>query len=109
MVAMVQPMTLLLSILSFGIGHVKLSLINSAACALLVSVASFAGTAQAAGCLKGAAVGGVAGHYAHHHAVIGAVGGCLVGRHMAKRHAQEVAAQQHAAMQPGQPVHAQMQ
>jgi len=29
-----------------------------------------AGTANAAGCLKGAVVGGVAGHYAGHHAVV---------------------------------------
>ncbi|MFP3802214.1 hypothetical protein, partial [Paraburkholderia sp. SIMBA_027] len=43
-----------------------------------------AGTANAAGCLKGAVVGGVAGHYAGHHAVVGAVGGCMVGRHLAK-------------------------
>lgn len=38
-----------------------------------------AGTANAAGCIKGAVVGGVAGHYAGHHAVVGAVGGCMVG------------------------------
>jgi uncharacterized protein YcfJ len=47
-----------------------------------------AGTANAAGCLKGAVVGGVAGHYAGHHAVVGAVGGCMVGKHLAKQHAQ---------------------
>jgi len=38
------------------------------------------GTANAAGCLKGA------------------VGGCLVGRHLAKQHAQQEAAQRQAAM-----------
>lgn len=80
----------------------KLSVINTAACIVVASIASFAGTAQAAGCLKGAAVGGVAGHYAHHHAIIGAVGGCIVGRHMANKHAEEVAAQQHAAAQSTQ-------
>ena len=48
-----------------------------------------AGTANAAGCIKGAVVGGVAGHYAGHHAVAGAVGGCIVGHHLAKKHAQE--------------------
>jgi hypothetical protein len=47
-----------------------------------------AGTANAAGCLKGAVVGGVAGHYARHHSVVGAVGGCMVGRYLAKQHAQ---------------------
>jgi len=85
---------------------VKHRLVNSAAFALALAFTSLAGTAQAAGCLKGAAVGGVAGHYAHHHAVLGAVGGCVVGRHMAKKHAEEVAAQQHAATQPV-PVHQQ--
>jgi outer membrane lipoprotein SlyB len=39
--------------------------------------------AQAKGCLKGAAVGAIAGHYMHHHAVLGAIGGCVVGRHLA--------------------------
>lgn len=47
-----------------------------------------AGTANAAGCLKGAVVGGVAGH----HVVVGAVGGCMVGRYLAKQHAQHQAA-----------------
>jgi hypothetical protein len=35
--------------------------------------------AYAAGCLKGAAVGGVAGHLAGHHAVLGAGAGCIIG------------------------------
>ena len=39
--------------------------------------------AEAKGCLKGALVGGVAGHYARHHAVLGALGGCAVGHHLA--------------------------
>ena len=41
------------------------------------------GPAQAKGCLKGALAGGVAGHYAGHHAVLGAIGGCAVGHHLA--------------------------
>jgi outer membrane lipoprotein SlyB len=50
----------------------------------------FNGAANAAGCLKGAAVGAVAGHIAGHHTVLGAVGGCIVGRHLAnKKAAQE--------------------
>lgn len=41
----------------------------------------------------GAAVGGVGGHYVGKgHAVLGAVGGCLVGRHMANKKAKENAA-----------------
>ncbi len=39
--------------------------------------------AQAAGCLKGAAVGGVAGHFVGHHAILGAVAGCAIGHHEA--------------------------
>jgi len=39
--------------------------------------------AQAAGCLSGAAVGGVAGHFAGHHGLIGAGIGCAVGHHHA--------------------------
>ena len=55
-----------------------------------------AGSAIAAGCFKGAVVGGVAGHYAGHHAVAGAIGDCIVGHHIAKKQAEERAAQQQA-------------
>ena len=41
------------------------------------------GSAGAVGCLSGAAVGGVAGHVAGHHGVIGAAAGCAVGHHAA--------------------------
>jgi hypothetical protein len=34
-----------------------------------------------AGCLTGAAVGGVAGHFAGHHGLIGAGVGCAIGHH----------------------------
>ena len=36
-----------------------------------------------AGCLSGAAVGGVAGHFVGHHGLIGAGVGCAVGHHRA--------------------------
>ena len=52
---------------------------------------------QAAGCLKGAAVGGVAGHFAGHHGVLGAGAGCLIGRHEANKHARERAEQDRAS------------
>lgn len=45
--------------------------------------------AQAAGCLKGAAVGGVAGHVAGHHGVAGAAVGCAVGHHEASKKAKQ--------------------
>jgi hypothetical protein len=49
--------------------------------------------AQAAGCLKGAAVGGVAGHVAGHHGVLGAGAGCVIGHHEANKHARQKAQQ----------------
>ena len=52
----------------------------SAAALLLLS----AGAAEARGCLKGAAIGGVAGHFAGHHALAGAAIGCVVAHHHAK-------------------------
>jgi hypothetical protein len=36
--------------------------------------------AEAAGCIKGAIVGGLAAHLTHHNGLLGAVGGCIVGR-----------------------------
>jgi hypothetical protein len=49
--------------------------------------------AQAAGCLKGAAVGGIAGHVAGHHTMLGAAAGCAIGHHEAAKHAREDRAQ----------------
>lgn len=54
----------------------------------------------AKGCIKGAAVGGVGGHFVGKgHAVAGAAIGCVVGHHRAK-----VAARRQAAPQPA-PAH----
>ena len=50
------------------------------------------GEASAKGCLKGAAVGGVAGHFAGGHSVIGAGVGCAIGRHRANKADREAAA-----------------
>ena len=55
--------------------------------------------AQAKGCIKGAVVGGVAGHYAGRHPIIGAIGDYVVGRHLAKAKAAKVA----TARQSGEP------
>lgn len=65
-----------------------------AAVAFLMAAGSVAAPAQATGCLKGAAVGGVAGHLAGHHAVLGAGAGCVIGHHEANKHAQEKSQQQ---------------
>ena len=66
--------------------------------ALASMLAATAIPADAKGCIKGAIVGGVAGHYAGHHGWLGAAAGCVIGHHMAKKHAREM---QNAA--PDQP------
>ena len=60
-----------------------------AAAMMVVSATLLPGTADAAGCLKGAMVGGIAGHYAGHHGLLGAGAGCLIGKHYANKHARQ--------------------
>jgi hypothetical protein len=43
------------------------------------------GPADANGCIKGAVVGGAAGHMAGHHGLLGAAAGCAVGHHEARK------------------------
>ena len=50
---------------------------------LTVAVCALPVIANAHGCIKGAAVGGVVGHVAGHHAVAGAAVGCVIGHHRA--------------------------
>lgn len=64
----------------------KLALAAAVSCIALLAASS---QADAAGCLKGAAVGGVAGHVAGHHGVLGAVAGCAVGHHEAGKAARQ--------------------
>ena len=49
--------------------------------------------------IKGAIAGGMQVITHGHHAVIGAVGGCVVGHHLAKKHAQEQGAAKAQAAQ----------
>jgi hypothetical protein len=60
----------------------------------LLGLALASGGAQAKGCLEGAAVGGVAGHVAGKHGVIGAAGGCAIGHHEASKKEKEQQAAQ---------------
>ncbi len=60
----------------------KSALVMAAALGLAFTPLLSLAPAEAKGCLKGALVGGVAGHMAH-HGVLGAIGGCVVGHHMA--------------------------
>jgi hypothetical protein len=56
-----------------------------AACVAATCAALLPGIAEAKGCLKGAAVGGIGGHFAGHHGLVGAAAGCAVGHHMANK------------------------
>ncbi len=56
-----------------------------ALCAAISCVALLPGLSEAKGCLKGAAIGGIGGHVAGHHGLIGAAAGCAVGHHMANK------------------------
>lgn len=68
--------------------------------ALLLSLGIAPQLANAKGCLKGAAVGGVGGHVAGGHGVLGAAAGCAVGRHMANKKDKQAAQQQAAPARP---------
>jgi len=57
-------------------------------CAAVIFALATGQSAEAKGCLKGAAVGGAAGHFAGHHGILGAVAGCVVGRHEANKRRQ---------------------
>jgi hypothetical protein len=57
-----------------------------------VSLLAQTGPAPAKGCIKGALVGGVAGHYAH-HTFLGAAAGCVAGRSLANRKAAQTSGQ----------------
>ncbi len=70
----------------------KHTIMGMAAAAVLASTAGVAD----AGCLGGAVVGGVGGHFVH-HPVLGAVGGCVVGHHMAMVHKRQMRAQRAAS------------
>lgn len=61
------------------------------AAAMMAVMAVAAPAANAKGCLKGAAVGAVGGHFLHHHGLLGAGIGCAIGHHHAKVKARRAA------------------
>ena len=69
----------------------KTILLSTGAAMLMLSAVAAQAPAEAKGCLKGAAVGGIGGHMAGHHGLIGAGAGCAVGHHMANKKAKEAA------------------
>ncbi|HEY1795932.1 MAG TPA: hypothetical protein VGG57_07415 [Stellaceae bacterium] len=60
-----------------------------AVAALAFGSATLPGTANAAGCVKGAVVGGAAGHFMGHHTLAGAAVGCAIGHHEATKRQRE--------------------
>jgi uncharacterized protein YcfJ len=73
----------------------------SALCAAAVGV----NNANAVGCVSGGAAGAIAGHMAHHHAVLGAVGGCIAGHEINKHNKKlkEQEAHQQSMQNPSAP------
>jgi hypothetical protein len=65
------------------------SILMPVAFVLVLAAGLIPAPVQAAGCLKGAAIGGVAGHFAGHHALLGAGAGCVIGHHEANKHARD--------------------
>jgi hypothetical protein len=59
------------------------------ASALAISGLAASQEANAAGCVRGAIVGGAAGHFAGHHGLLGAGVGCAIGHHEATRRDRE--------------------
>lgn len=68
------------------------TIVNKQFCYALAIIAFLGASplSYAAGCLKGAAVGAAVGHLKN-HAVLGAMGGCIVGHHMAAKDKKEQA------------------
>jgi hypothetical protein len=66
--------------------------------AALLTFTAGAGAADAKGCVRGAVVGGVAGHFAGRHTLAGAAIGCVVAHHhyaVQKRREREAAKHHH--------------
>ncbi|MGC5779536.1 hypothetical protein [Methylobacterium sp. NFXW15] len=61
-------------------------IVGQASVIALVTLMSV-GAAEAKGCIKGAIIGGLAGHYLAERGVVGAVAGCIGGRYLANRQA----------------------
>jgi uncharacterized protein YcfJ len=70
-----------------GINRENIMRIIATASALALLTLGSVGAAEAKGCIKGAIIGGIAGHYLAERGVVGAVAGCLGGRYLANRDA----------------------
>lgn len=65
------------------------ALVPAAFAAAAMGLAFSSMPAPAKGCIRGALIGGVAGHFVGHHGLIGAGAGCVIGHHEATKHARE--------------------
>ena len=67
----------------------KIAIIAAVAPLALLAVAATPHSVQAAGCIRGAIVGGAVGHFAGHHGLVGAGVGCAIGHHEATKRMRE--------------------
>jgi uncharacterized protein YcfJ len=65
----------------------------------IVGIALAPAAAEAKGCIKGAIIGGIAGHVAG-HGKVGAVAGCIIGRHESNKHDAQKGDQKEAPSTP---------
>lgn len=69
------------------------------AATLMLSLASTGVAYAKPSCAKGAVIGGVGGHVAGKHGLLGAAAGCVIGHHMAKKQEREQQRQAQAQAQ----------
>ena len=62
-----------------------MNIFKTSLCISVAALAFLPGISNAKGCLKGAVVGGIGGHVAGNHGLIGAAAGCAIGHHMANK------------------------
>ncbi|MHB2205468.1 hypothetical protein [Methylobacterium sp. CM6257] len=74
-------------------------IVGHASTVAIVTLVSI-GAAEAKGCIKGAIIGGLAGHYLAERGVVGAVAGCLGGRYLANRQARRKEIEYGSRVQP---------
>jgi hypothetical protein len=67
-----------------------MNMVSMRVAAVVFATAVLPISAQAAGCLKGAAAGGMVGHVAGHHGLAGAGAGCAIGHHHATKKARRM-------------------
>jgi len=67
------------------------------AATLMLSLASTGVAYAKPSCAKGAVVGGIGGHVAGKHGLLGAAAGCVIGHHMAKKQEKQEREQQRQA------------